>query len=78
MKASGGEDLQVKGLTKEGVEEPVTVADHNSNNVSFLGFSRWLLLFRRWRPQHCFCRTAMFCLRAFLHVLTPYPRLGTK
>lgn len=34
VKAEGGEESKVKGVTKEGVEEPVTVADTNSNNVS--------------------------------------------
>lgn len=33
VKKEGREELKVKGLTKEGVEEPVTVADTNSNNV---------------------------------------------
>ena len=34
VKAEHKEDLKVKGLTKEGVEEPVTVADTKSNLVS--------------------------------------------
>eukprot|EP00903_Cladosiphon_okamuranus_P010922 g10316.t1 len=38
VKAAGAEDLKVKGLTKEGVEEPVTVADHNSNKVFVNGY----------------------------------------
>eukprot|EP00752_Nemacystus_decipiens_P007856 g7018.t1 len=38
VKAAHAEDLQVKGHTKEGVEEPVTVADHNSNKVFVNGY----------------------------------------
>ncbi|CAM9354181.1 unnamed protein product [Laminaria digitata] len=38
VKAEHKEDLKVKGLTKEGVEEPVTVADTNSNNVFVNGY----------------------------------------
>ncbi len=34
VKAEGRENTKSKGLTKEGVEEPVTVADTSSNNVS--------------------------------------------
>lgn len=33
VKRSGKEELTIKGLTKEGVEEPVTVADTLSNKV---------------------------------------------
>ncbi|CBN78756.1 conserved unknown protein [Ectocarpus siliculosus] len=38
VKAAGAEELRVKGLTKEGVEEPVTVADTNSNSVFVNGY----------------------------------------
>lgn len=42
VKKEGREELKVKGLTKEGVEEPVTVADTNSNNAS-VRFARRML-----------------------------------
>eukprot|EP00904_Undaria_pinnatifida_P011578 jgi/Undpi1/7550/HiC_scaffold_22.g10023.m1 len=38
VKAGHKEDLKVKGVTKEGVDEPVTVADTNSNNVFVNGY----------------------------------------
>ncbi|CAN0191071.1 unnamed protein product [Pylaiella littoralis] len=38
VKKEGREELKVKGLTKEGVEEPLTVADTNSNNVFVNGY----------------------------------------
>lgn len=51
MKGERREDMKVKGVTKEGVDEPVTVADSEANRVRRL--SRRLS-----RPveSHPFCR----------------------
>lgn len=35
VKKDHGEEMQVKGLTKEGVIEPVTAADNLSNKVGW-------------------------------------------